>query len=112
MRPAVTEVEFVDELFTGYEPAKGYPMSVQQILGVLVPARSAHMATISHVELMQVRAIPACECIIDRLGQLPERVTSRRREQLTRPGRGHKSSPLPPIRSTRIYNQVLAAHRS
>jgi hypothetical protein len=77
VRPAVTEVELVDELRAGLELANGRFACVDQAVdGLVFPVRSSDPVPASRGELVQVGAVPAGEGIINRLGELSEGVAA------------------------------------
>lgn len=76
MRPAVAEVEFVEELLTPLERGES---DGDRIFGV-------DGAAVGELELGQMRAVPTGERGVDRVGELSKRVRARRGEDPARAG--------------------------
>ncbi|MFE3783361.1 hypothetical protein ACFXPA_34910 [Amycolatopsis sp. NPDC059090] len=68
-------VEHVHELLPAAQPAQGQGAPVEQV-GVLavLPVGAADPAAVGELELVQMRSVPAGERVVDRGGQLRERV--------------------------------------
>lgn len=79
MRPAVPEVELVDEPLTQGQRRQRGGRAIDESLIEVIELGLANPATVGELELIQMRAIPPRERGIDRLGQLakPMRTGSR-----------------------------------
>src|SRR5450830_1694725 len=110
VQPTVTEVELVDELLAGLEvPERELAPIAQPIVVVLIPPPGvADLTTVGEVELVQVRAVPARERVVDRDRQLPEGVGAGGREDPPRPGPQVMPAALDEVDSDR---QPGAGHR-
>ncbi len=84
VRPVVTKVEHIDELLRCLEVRQPLPAFVEDIV-VHIRAWRADSSAIRKLELMQMRAIPAREGVVNGSGQLAIRMVYGRSEQAARP---------------------------
>lgn len=109
VRPVVAEVEDVDELLARLQAAQLRPPVVLDRAGrVPLLVWRGQPRPIGELELVEMRPVPARERVVDRLGQLRERVAPCSGEDC--PGLGQKRSPRPSTSSTRIDSHVRAIH--
>ncbi len=84
VRPVVTKVEHIDELLRCLEVRQPLPAFVEDIV-VHIRAWRADSSAIRKLEFMQMRAIPACEGVVNGSGQLAIRMVYGRSEHAARP---------------------------
>jgi hypothetical protein len=88
MGPTVSEVELVDEPFTGSKSGQGGPVFVEHLLvgAVELGIRRADPLLVAGPELVEVGAAPARERVVDRDRELVERVRAGGGEHAPRSG--------------------------
>jgi hypothetical protein len=85
--PVVAEVEDIDKLFAGFEPAQCrlVPIEGAVRLFTVPPAQRAGPGLISEGEQVQMVTVSAGERVVDGVGEAAERVVSRDGEEAPRP---------------------------
>ncbi len=81
VRPVVTKVEHIDELLRCLEVRQPLAAFVEDIVVVHIRAWRADSSAIRKLEFMQMRAVPACEGVVNGSGQLGIRMAYCRSEQ-------------------------------
>jgi len=85
MEPAIPEVELVKELLAQGQRAEPGAVAIDESLIEVIEFGLTYPSAVGEHELMQMRAIPAREGGINRIGKLSEAVGTGRREHPPRP---------------------------
>ncbi len=103
MSPVVAQVEHIDELLTGFEAGHVEAPLVQNgVVEIRLRADSSDSGSVTEFELVQMCAVPSRKPIVNRAGQVTERVVQGSRDDPAWPWPQVLTSPFNQLTRTEI----------